>query len=233
MHLLLTDRLSCPRCGPEFGLILLAHEVRNRRILSGELGCANCREHYPVENGFGDLRAPPRPPLPELQGGGNGSGTASHPGPAGGEQEAEAIRIAAFTGITEGPGTLLLEGHAASRAGAVAGMLGGVEVVALNPALRFHPEEEGVSRMVAGPGLPFFSSTLRAVVLSEWVDDGALKESVRVLIPGGRIVLLDAPPGAREQLEGAGVRIVLEEAGVLVGEREESGFRHLVTLRGS
>ena len=24
MHLFLTDRLSCPRCGPEFGLILLA-----------------------------------------------------------------------------------------------------------------------------------------------------------------------------------------------------------------
>ncbi len=30
MHLLLTDRLTCPRCGPDHGLILLAREIVDR-----------------------------------------------------------------------------------------------------------------------------------------------------------------------------------------------------------
>ena len=55
MHLALTDRMICPRCGPGFGLILLAHEVRDRRILEGDLGCPNCRDQYPVRKGFADL----------------------------------------------------------------------------------------------------------------------------------------------------------------------------------
>jgi uncharacterized protein YbaR (Trm112 family) len=233
MHLLLTDRLSCPRCGPEFGLILLAHEVRNRRILSGDFGCANCRETYPVEDGFGDLRAPPRAPLAELLEEKGVSGPDLHPGPPSGTGDEEALRLGALMGVTEGPGTLLLEGPAASHARAVATRIGGVEVVALNPALRWDPEEEGVSRMVADPGLPFFSGSLRAVLLSGRTEDRILEESVRVLIPGGRVVVLDAPPGAGGRLEAAGIRIVLEQEGVLVGERRGSGSRPLVTLRGS
>jgi uncharacterized protein YbaR (Trm112 family) len=233
MHLLLTDRLSCPRCGPEFGLILLAHEVRDRRILSGDFGCANCRETYPVEDGFGDLRAPPRAPLAELL---EEKGVSSPDPPGGspsGRGDEEALRLAALMGVTQGPGTLLLEGPAASHAGAVAGRVGGVEVVALSPALRWDPEAEGVSRMVAGPGLPFFSASLRAVLLSGRAEDRTLDESARVLIPGGRVVVLDAPPGTGGRLEGAGIRIVLEQEGVLVGERRGSGSRPLVTLRGT
>ena len=60
MHLLLTDRLTCPRCGPEFGLVLLADRLEDRRVLEGALGCPNCRDRYPVRDGFGDLRPPPR-----------------------------------------------------------------------------------------------------------------------------------------------------------------------------
>ena len=60
MHLLLTDRLTCPRCGPEFGLILLADKLVDRVVHSGVLGCPNCRDAFQVEDGFADLRAPPR-----------------------------------------------------------------------------------------------------------------------------------------------------------------------------
>ena len=56
MHILVTDRLACSRCGPAFGLVLLADRLENRRVLSGHLGCANCRERYPIIEGFGDLR---------------------------------------------------------------------------------------------------------------------------------------------------------------------------------
>ena len=45
MHILLTDTLTCPRCGPDFGLILLAERIEGRRVMDGHLGCANCRSH--------------------------------------------------------------------------------------------------------------------------------------------------------------------------------------------
>ena len=32
MHILLTDALTCPRCGPDFGLIVLAEGVEDRRV---------------------------------------------------------------------------------------------------------------------------------------------------------------------------------------------------------
>lgn len=231
MHLLLTDRLTCPRCGPGFGLILLAKEVRSRRVIQGDFGCANCRETYPVENGFGDLRAPPRKPFPDLAGeGGGGEGSSPvDPDPPG---EEDALRLAALLGVTEGPGTLLLKGPAARYAGAVARKIGGVEVVGMDPSLRSCPEEEGVSRMVSRPGLPFFPGTLRAVLLSGEVEEGELGEAVRVLAPRGRVVVLAAPTRARTLLEGAGIRILLEEGGVLVGLKEGHEAQPLVTLRG-
>lgn len=56
MHILLTDILACPRCGPEFGLVLLADRVEDRRVLEGRLGCPNCREQYPIAGGGVDAR---------------------------------------------------------------------------------------------------------------------------------------------------------------------------------
>ncbi len=226
MHLLLTDRLTCPRCGPDFGLILLAHEVRERRILGGEFGCANCRETYPVEDGFGDLRPPPRKPL-----GHEGAGAEDGGGNATDDVREEALRLAALMGVTEGPGTVLIQGPAAVHASAVSAMVGGIEVVAADPSMRGQGEREGVSRMVAGPGLPFMSSCLRAVVLSGAVREEDIPEALRVLVPRGRVVVLGTTPGTRPVVEGSGGRVVLEEDGVLVAEREGGETRRLVTLR--
>ena len=233
MHLLLTDRLSCPRCGPPFGLILLAREVRDRRIIHGDFGWANCRETYPVEDGFGDLRAPPRGPLDEMGAGGEEGeeGVLHEPAPDDGEQVT--LRLAALMGVTSGPGTLLMRGPVAVHAGSLARMIGGVELVALDPTLRSHPEEEGVSRMVARPGLPFFSGSLRAVLLSGLVEDHEMEEAVRVLASRGRLVVMDASPRTRGWVEGKGFRIILDQDGVLVGERESHGGPQLVTLRGT
>ncbi|GIS79943.1 MAG: hypothetical protein CM1200mP14_15090 [Gammaproteobacteria bacterium] len=65
MHVLVADRLTCSRCGPEFGLILRADQTHDRRVTEGVLGCPNCRDQYPITDGFGDLRAPPRSELPK------------------------------------------------------------------------------------------------------------------------------------------------------------------------
>lgn len=228
MHILLTDRLSCPRCGPEFGLILLARDVRERRVFHGDFGCPNCREQYPVVEAFADLRAPPRTPLP------GGPGMGEEPsGPEAGEGDAEtALRMAALMGVTEGPGTLLLVGPVALHAAAVARLVRGIEVVGIHDGLRTHPQEEGVSRMVSRPGVPFFSGTFLGVVISGELPEKWLSESVRVVSPLGRLVVWNPGPEVRAFMEGRGLEIVLEEGGVLVARRPGGARAPLITLRG-
>jgi len=85
MNLVLTDVLACPRCGPPFGLILLADSMRERRVLEGVLGCPNCYGRYPVRGGLADLRAVPEgaPAVSAGEGPGTPSGEAGA-GPGGG-----------------------------------------------------------------------------------------------------------------------------------------------------
>jgi uncharacterized protein YbaR (Trm112 family) len=226
MHLLLTDRLSCPRCGPEFGLILLAREMRGRRVVWGEFGCPNCREQYPVEDGFGDLRAPPRQPLSE---------SPSSDGEGGREEEdpEAGLRLAALMGVTEGPGTVLIVGPSGFHAPEVHRHLPGVEVVGMDPSLRELPQVEGVSRMVGLPGIPFFAHTFLGVVLSGPTRENLILEGWRVLAPKGGLAVLEPPGGVRGLLEDQGARILLGEEGVLVARKERGAGPELVTLRGS
>ncbi len=222
MHILLTDRLVCPRCGPPFGLILLAEEIRDRRVLEGDLGCAHCSERYPVREGFGDLRLPPREtllPPDEEESGGALEGD-------------EAVRLGALMGVTEGPGALLLKGPSARYARLVAGLIEGVEVVGVDPSLAGQAESEGVSRLASGPNLPFYEGTFRGLVLSGAVDWSELDEAVRVTAPRGRVVVLNAPEGAHGKLRELGTKVLLEEGGVLVVERPSSEAPPLITLRG-
>ncbi|CAN5655601.1 hypothetical protein BH23GEM11_BH23GEM11_11320 [soil metagenome] len=179
MHLLVTDRLACPRCGPDFGLILLSDRVEERRVLEGSFGCANCRERYLVHGGFGDFRPPPAGPL-EAEAG------AADPGP----DDAEgALRLAAMLGVREGPGTLLLAGAPARQADRLVAMIEGVEVIALHPGLRERQEVAGVSRIHAGRRLPFFSMTFRGVALGEAWGETHVEEAFRVAAPGSRVVV--------------------------------------------
>jgi hypothetical protein len=149
-----------------------------------------------------------------------------------GEQE-EAFRIAALMGVSAGPGTLLLRGPLARWAKGVARLVDGIEVVAIDPSLRQDAEEGGVSRMISGPGIPFFSGTFKAALLSGEMRQGDLGETLRVLGPTGRLILVDGPSDARDWLESAGVRIILDQDGVLVGEQVGTGSQPLVTLRGT
>lgn len=209
MNVLLTDRLSCPRCGPEFGLILLAERTEARRVLEGRMGCPNCRDRFPVRGGFADLRTPPRSSL---------SPVAPLEAPP-----AEATeRLRALLGIAEGPGNLALVGPVAAHAPGLADRTPDTEVVAVGLLLKDEPEREGVSRMVARPGLPFFSRTFRGVALSGEASGSFLDEAVRVAAPGARVVVQEAPEGTRARLEAGGMRVLLDDPSerVVVGTRE-------------
>ena len=222
MHLALTDRLTCPRCGPDFGLILLAHVVRDQRVYEGEFGCSNCRDRYPVHGGFGDLRPRPRSPL-------NPDHPDSHPEDPDSE---EAVKMAALLGVTEGPGTLFLRGPRARYASRISKMIKGVEVVGAHPDLAALGDVEGVSRVATGLGIPFYSASFRGVLLSGGIEKGDMAEGARAVAPGGRVVVMDGPEASAGWAEAAGLKVLLEEDGVVVGVREQAASGPLVTLRG-
>jgi uncharacterized protein YbaR (Trm112 family) len=208
VHLLLTDRLTCPRCGPTFGLILLARRVEDRRVLEGTLGCPNCRDGFEVHDGFGDLRAPPRGALPR--------GRAGDPRVA---DVAEVERIGALLGVSEGPGTLALVGGLAGLAPALAELVTGVEVAALDADMVRWPQAPRVSRLVARPGLPFFDGTLRGVAVDGALGPLWIREAARVVARLSRVVVTSTPDDARRVLEEARVKVLAEEAGTIVGAR--------------
>lgn len=207
MHLLLTDRLACPRCGPAFGLILLSDRMEDRRVLEGALGCPNCRERYPVRGGAADLRPPPRGPAP-----------VAAPSPAS-PDAGETMRLAAMLGITEGPAHVLAAGDALHHAPALSRLVPELEVLVVEPPGIAWEESPGVTRMYVGDVLPLQSRSLRGVVLGGDAVDALLDEGIRVLASGGRLVVLGRPEGVGRRLVDAGLGLLLDQAGATVATR--------------
>lgn len=204
MHIVVTDVLACPRCGPDFGLILLADRLKDRRVLSGRLGCANCREAYPIGGGAADLRYPPGDPLPL-------------PSDDRGNADDEAgYRLAALLGITEGPGLVLVVGAAAEAGEALAAVVPHLEVVTLSLHTRPPEAAPGMSRLIGGERIPARSRAFRGVVLTNPTEPELIHESIRVLGSGGRLVVMDAGPHVTEELRRAGLELLLDEGGIVV-----------------
>ena len=201
MHILLTDILTCPRCGPEFGLILLADRLEERRVVQGSLGCSNCREMYPIEGGTVDLRIAEGAPAP----------AAVHDADA-------AVRLAALLGLAGAGGTVLVAGPGAELAPAIAALVPGLQVVAFTAHLVAEGGSAGVSRVAGGPAFPMRGGMLRGVALTGRAET-PLAEALRVLAPGARLVLEPAAEGASEELRGLGAEVLLEQEGVVVAQK--------------
>lgn len=200
MHILLTDILTCPRCGPGFGLILLADRVEDRRVRTGLLGCSNCREKYPIRDGAVDFGATPERVEPRVD-------------------SSAAERLAALLGVTRGPAFLLLAGPAAGHAAALADMLDDVEVLTID-AVAESDDGPGINRILArGPRLPIASAKIAGVALTGPAADALLDEGARAVSPVGRLVLDPAPPDAAERLVRHGMRIAAQQDGTAVAVR--------------
>jgi uncharacterized protein YbaR (Trm112 family) len=208
MQFLLTDRLTCPRCGPTFGLILLANELVERRVRDGVLGCPNCRDSFRIDEGFADLRSPPRGDL-----------SPGRAGPYDSASDEEATRIVALLGIHRGPGTVATVGRAARFAAPLAAAVEDLIVAAIDADTQAWPERRGVSRMVSSPGLPFFGRMLRGVVVDGALGKGVLFEAARVTAPFSRVVVVQASSESSAVLEEAGLGILAAEGETVVAAR--------------
>lgn len=202
----LTDVLTCPRCGPAFGLILMPDEMRGRRVVSGVLGCPNCRERYRVDRGVAEF-------------GSNASGPAVSGdvgGPVAGEDGASgrvAVRVAGLLGLGEARGMVWVMGGVA-WAEELAALVPDVEVVAAGR----RAAGPTVSTLHVADALPFRTASLMGVALTAgtgtWLEEGA-----RVVAPGSRLLLDPAPAGARQRVREAGLRVLAEEGDTVVAVR--------------
>jgi len=185
MHIALTDHLTCPVCGPEHGLILLADRIEERRVLEGTLGCPACRERYPIVGGLADLRPRPAGPLP-------GPESAPTLGP-----QDRAFRLAALMGVAEGPGFLLDE-----------------PTLGLDPpsrdalaALLRERADAGATVILATHDTRLAESLCDRVLLlhqGSVAAEGTPTELIRRLAPTTRVVVeLRNPPRVPPTLEGA------------------------------
>ena len=226
MNVALVDHLACPRCGPTFGLVLLAREVRERRVRRGELGCPNCRDAFPVERGLADLRPPPRRPS-RSEGDSLDDEGPARPAPAD-LADYELRIVAAVGGAAVGAGVLVLsEGVRADmselrqwvpNAEVVVLVRGGVEGAA--EAGVDARVDSGVSPIEIGATLPFRDGFAQGVVLAgrDWAR--LWREAVRVAAPGRPVVAIDAPPQARAALEDEGLSMILDGDGWLAARRD-------------
>lgn len=207
MHFLLTDSLACPRCGPEFGLILLADVMDDRRVSEGRLGCSNCRDQYPIRGGFGDLRPQPRGELP------------AQPTEPRRPSEDDVVRLGAALGVVGGPGHIALVGEVARLAPMLSEAIPEVEIVAVHGLTAGLADVPGVSRMVSGARLPFHSRTLRAVAVDGAAPVGLLEEAIRVTGPRGRVVVIDPPETVYSRFQAAGLELILQDSRLAVAAR--------------
>ncbi len=204
MFLELTDLLTCPRCGPAHGLVLLVKESDEGRVRSGWLGCPNCRRDFPVKERVADLRLSHESP-------------ASQPRPL--PVDELALKIVALSGLAQERGILVVGerlGHAARR---VAELAPELEVVVVGSQLESVTEGHGVSRILSDGQFPFVEFRIRAVAIAPGGDPELVIAAARRVAPGGRLLLFDVRPEDREAAGAAGLTLVAEGDGMAVAER--------------
>ena len=199
MNVDLIDHLVCPRCGPPNGLLLLAHEVRDRRVLEGEFGCPNCRDRFPVSGGFGDLRPPPRGEGVGGEGGVAGGSHVSGPGVIGsgasgsgraGLRAGEGEPVGAVAAGGERVGEAA--GDAADRALRIAAALGvtrGPGLIVVTDAHR--AEACHLARLVDGIEVLVVGWGGREMVAEGVAAEGVAVKGVSAFVAGPRLPLRD------------------------------------------
>ena len=194
MFIELADVLRCPQDHPEAYCVLTPETMLERNVVTGTVGCPICRREYQIADGivaFGD---------------------APHSDPT--DVVPEPAAVHALLGLSTPGGYAMLVGSATRLADALVDGIGGVHFVAVNPPPGVHPAPQ-LSVLRSPVRIPLRAAAVRGAVLGgEFVEDKWLRECVRVLIPGARLVV------AQEVNDIPGVRKLAVGCGLYVGEKE-------------
>jgi uncharacterized protein YbaR (Trm112 family) len=206
MHIVVTDVLACPRCGGDPGLVIHAYRMEGRDVVEGSLGCANCRETYPIREGVALLRRPGAEPVQQ----------ALEPA-----DDERALRFAALLGVGDASGTVLMHGAAPGLVAGIQRLLPHALVV--GSSLAPLPASGVESWAVVEPTLPFRPGTLRGMAVAGAAPAEVAVQAARLLAPDARLVVDPAPPGVAAELRSAGMEILLEQDGVAVASGRGPG----------
>lgn len=168
MFIELTDHLRCPAAHDEAYLVLLPERMAGRSVLEGNLGCPVCGAVVPVMDGEARFAAMP---------------------PAGGTTALGAEAIAAFLGLSGPGGYVALAGAVAATIPALAPLLEGVHLVAVNPPAGM--AADAPASVLRSARWPVKASALRGVVVSgeAAADPEWLAAAMRSVLPGRRAVV--------------------------------------------
>jgi uncharacterized protein YbaR (Trm112 family) len=192
MFIELTDHLRCPKEHAEQFLVLLPDQIERRQVLRGSLGCPVCGSVFEVTDGVARL----------------GSWEAGSEGTA---LSAEAAL--ALIGITGPGGYLALVGAAGALAADLNRLLPQVHLVLVNSSAA--PADRSMASLLEASRIPLKTGSMRSVVLGRDLatDPAWVKEAVRVVLPGNRLVVEGDP------LEGLGAEVLASAPGAWVGRK--------------
>lgn len=228
MHIILTDVLTCPRCGPEFGLVILADRIEDRRVIDGWLGCANCREQYPVRGGVADLRWGFEPEGIDSSGAGaSGEWVAGHVPEGGdfpdGRDPDKPLRLAALLGLTAPSPPVAVVSDDPELVKEIQELLPDSAVVGVSHEVPENVQVVPAGWLLAGARLPFRSRSLAGVVVTAEATSARVSEALRCLVREARLVVEPAPRWVAETIRREGAQLLLEQDQVAVASDPRAG----------
>ncbi len=171
MHIELTDHLRCPGEHEEAYLILLPGQMAGRRVVTGDLACPICGWQTHWDHAIPDF--------------GGETPAAST------EASLPAEALPAMLGLEGAGGWIALAGNLAAHAAAVAALLPGVGIVAVNPPLDLVPDD--AVQVIRSPVWPLKTHALRGAAFgpgaTAWRD--AMLGSV---LPGRHLIGVGPTP---------------------------------------
>ena len=227
MLLDLAEALCCPRCGPPQALVVLVQRMEGRRVVTGSLACPTCEARFGVVDGRLDFRDPDAGPLAR----GPEPAVAAEESEAGAQSDEDAVIVAALLGIRDGRGLVVTGPGLEATAARIGALCGGCEMLRLAGArdsgspptspLALESREANPLTSLVGvtsEALPLLDARVLGVAL-ESGDPTSIAEAKRVLVPGGRLVLLRPTSGAGTAVRAAGLELIAEDARAIVARR--------------
>lgn len=204
------DLLRCPRTHSDSWLVAAFQKMDARFVVTGKLGCPVCDSVYPITAGVADFRGDRLDGTRAIAVAANSADSAEQ------QKEENAVRVAAFLGLTRPDSLVVLTGRSASH-GANVSALAEARVIALNPVREGHPAER-VAAVLADFRFPLAPFSVDGIVLDSGSNPLLAADAARVLRQGGRLVApatLHLGPGFRE-LARDDNQVVAESIGELV-----------------